>query len=211
MLIVNLAIDLWRRRVLLQMCWLWRVMQFCVLGVGRKGRTITDQWDLFALTFWRLGIFPYTSIPPPCQHLLFTPYSMPGSVLGTEKCLSKSKAPMGDNERMISKNKKLQTVPQSLPFRSLCCLLLAWPKLSFPPFLALWPPETFVYLRCVYLRCVPHLCTTARRCGRGPPSCLSVLYLQENEAHGAFIIFFSLFLFLISICTNGLSSLLETN
>lgn len=125
MLIVNLAIDLWRRRVPLQMCWLWCVMQFYVLGVGRKGRTITDQWDLFVLTFWRLGIFPYTSIPPPCQHLLFTPYSMPGSVLGTEKCLSKSKAPMGDNERMISKKKSFRRFPNHCSFRAsvVCCWL----------------------------------------------------------------------------------------
>lgn len=151
MLIVNLAIDLWRRRVPLQMCWLWRFMQFYVLGVGRKERTITDQWHLSGfdiLTFGHLSLYihPSTLIPPHCQGLLCTPCAMPGSVLGAEKCLSKSKAPMGDNERMTSKKKALDGSPitaLSEPLLSAAGLI----QTSFPPFLTLWPPETFVCLR----------------------------------------------------------------
>lgn len=141
MLMVNLAIDLWRRRVPLQMCWLWRFMQFYVLGVGRKERTITDQWDLFGfdiLTFGHLSLYIHPSTLP-----TFTVHPLLHARLCARnwEVFVKKQSPHGRQRKNDFQGKKLQTVPQSLPFQSLRCLLLAWSKPSFPPFLTLWPPR----------------------------------------------------------------------
>ena len=137
MLIVNLAIDLWRRRVPLQMCWLWRFMQFYVLGVG----------ICLVLTFWHLGIFPYTSIPPRSSLHPANPLRHARLCARSWEVFVKKQSPHGRQRKNDFLEKNLQTVPQSLPFQSLRCLLLAWSKPSFPPFLTLWPLETFVCLR----------------------------------------------------------------
>lgn len=117
---------------------------------GNRGQYI--YWcDLFVfdiLTFGSLSLYIYSFIPHPSIQQTFNvyPYSVPSLELGAGKCLSKSKAPIEDNERTVSKKKSFRRFPDHCPFRAsvVCC----WPDTNpLPSFSNPTALKTFVCFR----------------------------------------------------------------